>query len=60
MQLTKSEILGYAVDGLYCNMKRILERDGVDSPQYKKINEKYNQMYKMYQKEHIEYLAKQK
>ena len=54
------EILGYAVDGLYVNMKRILYRDGVDSPQYKKINEKYNQMYKMYQQEHIEYLATQK
>lgn len=54
------EILGFAVDGLYCNMKRIFERDGVDSPQYKRINEKYNQIYKMYQKEHIEFLATQK
>lgn len=52
------EILGWAVEGLYANKIRILERDGVDSPLYKKINEKYNQMYKLYQKEHLEYLSK--
>ena len=54
------EILGFAVDGLYVNMIRILERDGLESPQYKKINEKYQQIYKLYQQEHIEHLATQK
>ena len=52
------EILGWAIEGLYANKVRILERDVVDSPLYKKINEKYNQMYKLYQKEHLEYLSK--
>ena len=53
------EILGYAVDGLYCNLKRMEERDGVDSPQYKVISRKYKQIFKLYQKEHLEHIAKQ-
>lgn len=55
-----NEILGFAVDGLYVNMIRILERDGKDSPQYKQVNQKYHEVNKIYQKENIEHLAKQK
>ena len=54
------EILGYAVDGLYANMIRIRKRDGVDNKQHKQIEEKYKQVYVLYQNEHVKHLATQK
>lgn len=54
------EMLGYMVDGLYVNRKRIEERDGKENPQYRQVNEKYIRMRNLFIKEHQKYIAQYK
>ena len=57
MKLTKEEILGYAVDGAYEELKSVRKEFGVDHKNHKHANEVYNTLYKLYQEEHIKNLA---
>ena len=56
MELTKEEILGYAVDGAYRELKSVRRVFGVEHKNHKHAEEVYHTLYKLYQEEHIKNL----
>ena len=57
MELSKEEILGFAVDGAYEELKSLRKEFGVDHKIHEHANEVYNTLYHLYQKEHIKNLV---
>ena len=57
MELTKEEILGYAVDGAHRELKSVRKVFGVDHKNHKHAEEVYHTLYKLYQEEHIKNLV---
>lgn len=57
MELTKEEILGYAVDGAHAELKSVEKVFGVKHKNYEHAEEVYHTLYHLYQKEHIKNLA---
>ena len=57
MKMTKEEILGYAVDGAYEELKSVRKAFGVDHENHEHADEVYNTLYKLYHKERIKNLA---
>ena len=56
MKLTKEEILGYAVDGAYRELKSVRRVFGVDHKNHKHTDEVYHTLYKLYREEYIKNL----
>ena len=57
MKLTKADILGHAVDGIYAKLGRVEEVHGIKSKEYKEMSEQYSEIYKQYQREYVRELA---
>ena len=57
MKMTQEEILGYAVDGAYRELKSVRKVFGTDHKNSKHAEEVYHTLYKLYQKEHIKNLV---
>lgn len=60
MEFTKEEILGYAADGAYGELKSVRKVFGVDHENHKHAEEVYHTLYKLYQEEHIKNLIQNK
>ena len=57
MELTKEEILGYAVDGAHAELESVRKVFGVDHKNSKHFERVYHTLYKLYQEEHIKNLV---
>ena len=53
MKLTKSDILGYALDGVRARLEEVREEYGINSKEHKELDKQYTDLYKQYQKEYI-------
>ena len=57
VELTKADVLRYAVDGADRELKSVRKVFGVDHKNHKRAEEVYHTLHKLYQKERIKNLA---
>ena len=53
MKLTKSDILGYAVDGVRARLEEVREEYGINSKEHKELDSQFKDLYEQYLQEYI-------